>query len=103
MAFPALEVGQPGNPVCPNKPTAEASLWCPGSKRLLIFVSANAVMVQLGYMPQGRGSDLGSVVWQPPKPFMPCAAALEREFDAVRVYNYTSGAEAQVLLSPDDR
>lgn len=103
MAYPALELGLPGTPACPNRPEEEASLWCPGSRRIILQIAVNPVFVQLGYMEEGRGAGLGSVRWQPPKPFMPCLAALERVFDAVRVYNYTNGAEAQALILADDQ
>jgi len=106
MAFPALELGRAGGPVCPNEPKGttgeEASLVCPGSNRFIIFVANHGVMVQLGYMkPGARGVSLASVDWQPPKPFNPCAAALYRQFDAIRVYNLVAGSEAEVLLSVD--
>ena len=108
MAFPALELGLPGGPVCPNEPKGvageEASLVCPGSDRFIIFVVNNPVMVQLGYMkPGARGVSLASVDWQPPKPFQPCAATLYRHFDAIRVYNRETGKEAEVLLSVDSK
>jgi hypothetical protein len=105
MAFPALELGQLGNPALPNNPKEatieEATRLCPGSDRLLIFVSANAIYLQLGYMQNGRGTSSAAVDWQPPKPMRPCAATLYRQFDAVRVYNYTPGRAAEVLLSVD--
>jgi len=106
MAFPALELGTPGAPACPNEPKGvageEASLVCPGSDRLMVFIEKHGVFLQLGYMkPGARGVSLASVDWQPPKPMRPCAATLYRRFDAVRVYNLIAGEEAEVLLSVD--
>lgn len=96
--YPALELGQPGNEACPDGYTPGSTLLCPGSTRLMLQVSANAVMIQLGVMPQGMGG-LGAVVWQPEQPFLPMIAALNRRFDAVRVRNYTKGQKAQALVS----
>jgi len=108
MAFPALELGQAGNPVVPNKPSEnqaleEATLLCPGSDRLLVFIANNGIYLQLGYMQHGRGISTAAVDWQPPKPMQPCAAALTRKFDAVRVYNLVPGKAAEVLLSVDNK
>jgi hypothetical protein len=99
MAYPALEVGQAGNAPCPDKYNEASTLICPGSNRLVLQVSKQAVFVQLGVMPQGRGVGGGSVVWQSEQPFLPVIASLGRAFDAVRVRNYTPKAEAQVLVS----
>ena len=108
MAFPALELGQAGNPVVPNKPNEnealeEATLLCPGSDRLMVFITGNGIQLQLGYMEYGRGISAAAVVWQPPKPMQPCAATLYRKFDAVRVYNLNPGAPAELLLSTDSK
>jgi|SRR5271166_4582297 len=102
MAYPALEVGQPGNPACPNEYNEASTLVCPGSKRLLLQVTGQAIQLQLGFMAQGMGGHAGGVVWQQPKPFLPVVASLARQFDAVRVKNYTAGAAAQVLISVED-
>jgi hypothetical protein len=99
MAYESLQLGQAGNPKCPNQYTPESTLICAGSNRLILQVSAQAVYVQLGIMPHGKGAQAGSVQWQAEQPFLPVIASLGREFDAVRVRNYTPGAEAQVLLS----
>jgi hypothetical protein len=104
VAYPALELGQEGNEKCPDEHTAKATdvstLECRGSDRFILQVSTNAVMVQLGQMPQG-GKGRGNVLWQDPKPFQPCMAALYRRFDAIRVWNYTKGLEAQVMIAVD--
>lgn len=99
MLYEALELGQPGKPKCPDKFNAESTIIVPGCKRLLLQVSVNAVIVQLGIMPQGRGAGLGAVVWQTEDPFLPMIAALTRNFDAVRIRNYTAKNEGQVLAS----
>jgi hypothetical protein len=101
MAYESLQLGQPGNPSCPNAYDAASTLLCPGSNRLVLQVSSQAVYVQLGIMPQGIGAGLGSVQWQPEQPFLPVIASLGRKFDAVRVRNYTPGAEAQVMITVD--
>lgn len=99
--YPALELGQAGNPACPNKPTEESSLLCPSTRRLLIQVAANAAFIQLGTMlPQARGQSLAACVWQPPIPLEVGSGVLHVGCDAVRAYNYVSGSEAQVLVSP---
>jgi hypothetical protein len=98
MAYESLQLGQPGNPKCPNQYTPESTLICPSSNRLILQISNQAVYVQLGVMPHGKGVSAGSVQWQPEQPFLPIVASLGRRFDAVRVRNYTPGAEAQVLL-----
>jgi hypothetical protein len=103
MAYGALELGTPGAPACPNAPNEEAMILCPECDRLLIFVANNPIYLQLGYMQHGRGISAAAVDWQPPKPMQPCAASLYRHFDAVRVYNFTKGSLAEVLLSVDFR
>jgi hypothetical protein len=101
MAYPPLQLGQAGQPKCPNKYNEESSLLCPQSKRLVIQVSKQAVYIQVGIMPQGIGASLGAVVWQPEQPFLPMIASLGRNFDAVRVRNYTEGSEAQIFLTAE--
>jgi hypothetical protein len=96
MAYSSLELGQAGNPPCPNGWEKGATLICPKSTRLALQISNEAVFVQLGIMPEGIG---GQPQWQDEQPFLPVIAFLARNFDAVRVRNYTPGAEAQVLLS----
>jgi hypothetical protein len=99
MRYEALQLGQPGQPACPDKYTETSTRITQGSKRVLLQVSKQAVYVQFGIMPQGRGSGAGSVVWQEEEPYLPMTIGLRRGFDAVRVRNYTPGAEAQVLVS----
>lgn len=99
MLYEPLELGQPGNPKCPDLFTPESTVIVPRCSRLLLQVSGQAVVVQLGIMPQGRGSGIGAVVWQAEDPFLPMIAALTRNFDALRVRNYTPKMEAQVLIS----
>ena len=100
IAYPPLELGQPGNPACPDNYNNESTLVCVGAQRLVLQISVNAVFVQLGIMPQGKGAGTGAIVWQPEQPYLPMISALSREFDAVRVRNYTPGAKAQVLINP---
>jgi hypothetical protein len=99
MRYQPLELGQPGNPKCPDKFTEDSTVLVPDSSKLLLQVSNQAIIVQLGLMPQGRGTGLGAVVWQAEDPFLPMIAALTRNFDALRIRNYTTGVEAQVLVS----
>jgi hypothetical protein len=101
MAYEELQLGIPGAPACPNQYDEESTLYCPGSNRLLIQVANQAITIELGICPQGKGSGLGSVVWQPAKTLLPVIASLGRAFDAVRVKNRVAGLEAQVLLSVD--
>jgi hypothetical protein len=98
MAYEALELGQPGNPACPDAFNEASTLLCAGATRLVLQTSVAAVFVELGVMPHGK-SGLGSVQWLGAKPFLPIVASLGRTFDAVRVRNYTKGVAAQVLLS----
>lgn len=101
-AFYVLEVGLPGRPKCPDEfedgENSPGVLICPGSKLLIVQISAKAAFVQLGIMDKGAGSFIGSVDWQTPRSWMPTAFALPRKFDAVRVRNYTAGEEAQITL-----
>lgn len=98
MAYESLELGQPGNAACPNKYTVGSTLLCPGGRRLILQISSEAVVVQVGRMRAGLGANLAAVQWQPELPFLPVVGVLPVRFDAVRVRNYTPGAEAQVLL-----
>lgn len=99
MRFTPIELGQPGREVCPDKYNEASTLLCPGCKRLILQTSLQAVVVQVGIMQQGKGASIGSVQWQSEEPFLPVMASLGREFDAVRVRNYTPGLVAQVLVS----
>jgi hypothetical protein len=99
MSYEPLQLGQPGNPKCPDAYNADSTVVVQGSTRIVLQVSVQAIYVQLGVMPQGRGVGIGAVVWQPEEPFLPMIASLARKFDAVRVRNYTPGAEAQALVS----
>lgn len=97
--YGALELGQPGNPPIPDQYSAASTVLVPGSRRLLLQISTQAVFVQLGIMPQGRSSGLGGVVWQPEDPYLPMIAALARDFDAVRVRNFLAGKAGQILVT----
>jgi hypothetical protein len=99
VIYEPLELGQPGKPKCPDKFTPESTLICPGTTRLILQISLQPVYVQLGIMQQGRGTGVGAVQWQAEEPFLPLIASLARKFDAVRVRNFTPGAEAQVFAS----
>jgi hypothetical protein len=100
-AYNALELGQPGNAVCPDKYEVESTLYCPGSTRLILQTSTAAIKLQFGVFQQGRAAGLGSIVWQAEQPFLPIVASLGRVFDAVRVRNYTPGVKAQVMIAAD--
>lgn len=99
MRYQGLQLGQPGNSKCPDAYNEESTLICPVSKRLVLQISVQAVVVQLGIMQQGTGIGAGSVQWQPEEPFLPIICSLLRDFDAVRVRNFTPKAEAQIFLS----
>lgn len=100
MAYASLQLGLPGTLACPDAYDEDQETWllCPRSTRLILQVSVQAVYVQLGTMAQITAG-FGGVTWQPEQPFLPVVASLGRKFDAVRVRNYTRGAEAQVMLS----
>ena len=99
MLYNPLELGQPGKEPCPDAYNEASTLICPGSKRLVLQISANNVFVQLGIMQQGVGTGPGSVQWQAEEPFLPIVGSLARRFDAVRVRNWKAGAEAEVFVS----
>jgi hypothetical protein len=99
MLYTPIELGQPGKEKCPDKYNAASTLICPDAKRLVLQVSVQAVIIQLGIMQQGKGVGPGSVQWQAEEPYLPMIASLGRTFDAVRVRNFTPGAEAQVFLT----
>jgi hypothetical protein len=101
MAYQALELGQAGNPACPNAYNEEGTLLCQGSKRLILQVANASICLEFGIMAQGRTSGLGGVVWQGEIPFMEVAGVLHQDFDAVRVRNYAAGGAAEVFLSAE--
>ncbi len=99
MSYTPLELGQPGNPVVPNKFEPEATLVCPRSHKLVLQVSGQAVMLQFGQLRAGTGaSGLGNIQWGPQEQYLPMSGTLTRRFDAVRVRNYTPEKAAQVAL-----
>lgn len=97
--YEPIMLGQPGQGNCPDKYNAASSLLCPRSQRLVIQISKQAVFIQLGIMDQGLGASLTTVRWQTEQPYLPMIASFGREFDAVRVRNYTAGAEAQAFIT----
>lgn len=102
-SYESLQLGQPGQVKCPDAFSNEnAALLCPGSTRLVLQISKQAVYVQLGIRDTSAvpGSFAG-IKWQEPRPYLPIVASLGREFDAVRVRNYTKGQEAQVIISAE--
>jgi hypothetical protein len=99
--YEQLELGLPETTACPDKYSPESTLYCPGSRRLILQVGVNAAKVQLGKMRAGSTAGLGGIDWQPHETFLPCLAAFERDFDAVRVHNRYAGKEAQVLISAE--
>lgn len=101
MKYRVLELGLPGRQKCPDEFDDASTLLCPKSSRLLLQISKQAVMIQLGVMEEGQGSALGSVEWGPEMSMLPIIASLGRTFDAVRVRNLTKGQEAQVVLGVD--
>ena len=100
--YPSLEVGQAGNPPCPDQYNAASTLICPGSAKLLLQISGQPIVVQLGVMPQGKGVGAGAVVWQAEQTYLPLIATLARAFDAVRVRNRNAGSPAEVIVNASD-
>lgn len=96
--FEPIELGQPERPKCPDVYNDASTRLTPGARRIVLQISKNAVYVQLGIMPHGRGASVGSVVWQDEEPWL-VSAALGRRFDAVRIRNYSKGNEAQVFVN----
>lgn len=99
MAFYVMEVGIPGKPPCPDEfeEVGPATLICPRSKILLVQISLQAVYMQFGVMDE-PGSFAGSVIWQRERSWVPTSFSHSRNFDAVRVRNFTAGQQAQVSL-----
>lgn len=102
-AYEALQLGQAGNEECPDKYNAASTLLCPGMQTLTLQIAAHGIVLQVGYMAQGQGQGLGSVVWQPEEPYQPVVGILNRRFDAIRVRNLVAGAKAEVILIVDRR
>lgn len=100
MSYVPLELGQPANPAVPNVFEPAATLLCSRSHKIVLQVSAQAVMIQFGRLRPGSGiSGAGNVQWGPEEQYLPVAAIISRRFDAVRVRNYTPGQAAQVVLT----
>ena len=100
MRYQPLELGQAGNPKCPDNYDNESTLICPACRRIVVQVSGEPAVVQCGTMPQGVGLGAGSVQWQAEEPYMAGASlTFGRTFDAVRVRNYTPGKEAQIFVT----
>lgn len=100
MAFRVMEVGLPGKPKCPDEFEDEgpAVLLCPNSKVLTVQIGLHACYIQFGVMPQGKSLSTGAVVWQKERSWTPTSFSLPRNFDVVRVRNFTPGEEAQITL-----
>lgn len=99
-SFPPLILGFGSFPPCPNRPTPESTLEAIDARRFVLIVETNPIVLELGYAPQGAGGGLGAIVWQPGQVFTPMLAALSRDFDAVRVSNFTAGSVAKVIINP---
>ena len=99
MIYEPLELGQTGNPACPDKYEEQSTRVCPNSTRVILQISKAAVKVQFGIMPHGKSLSAGAVQWQAEEPYLPMIAALTRKFDAVRVRNLTPGEPAQVFVT----
>ena len=97
--YEALQLGQPGNEAIPDHYSTGSTLICPKSKRLMLQVSLQGVVVQLGVMNQGIGVGAGAIQWQPEEPYLPMIVVTGREFDAVRVRNYIAGLPGQIILT----
>jgi hypothetical protein len=99
VSYEPLELGLPGVEKCPNAYEPDSTLECRGAKKLILQVGVNAIKLRTGIYQQGATSGLGNITWQPHETFLPCFAALERDFDAVQVHNRFAGEEAQVVIS----
>lgn len=100
-----IVLGFPGEPAvsaeAPNGTLKqEGVLLCPGAKKCRIVIALAAVWVQLGVMTAGKGSGIGSVDWQAPQLLFPITMTMASEFDAVRVWRFSSvGEPPQVAIS----
>lgn len=92
-SFPALELGQPGKPACPDGYTQASIVYCPGCTKLTIQTAVAGI-----YLSFGQG--IGGVVWGVDEPYLPVVGTIIRRFDALRVRNLVKGEPAQVLLIP---
>lgn len=99
MRWDPIQLGQPGQPACPDAYNDASTRITPGTKRVFLQISKQAVYVQMGIMPQGRGTGSGAVVWQAEEPYLPMITSLARNFDAIRVRNYSPGQEAQIFVN----
>lgn len=99
MRYANIELGQEGNEPLPAQYTQESTLVCPRSKKLVLQISKNPVFVQLGKMPQGVGTQAGTIEWYVEEPWLPVIASLARDFDIVRVRRYAPGKAAEVFIS----
>jgi hypothetical protein len=98
--YASLELGQAGNPPCPDKYNDDSTVLVVGCRKVLLQISLQAVKVQFGVFPTGtRGQSVGGISWQAEEPYLPMIAALARNYDALRVRNYLPGAAAQVLVN----
>lgn len=97
--YGSIELGQPGNPTCPDAYNEASTLICPVSVKALIQISVAAVFVQFGVNQRGASGG-GNVVWGPEEPMLPIVLLRGRRFDAIRVRNFTAGVAAQVLITP---
>lgn len=92
-SYPPLQLGTPGGPVCPDAFSGASTSNCPSCGKLLIQVSTAPVYIQFG-------TGIGGIQWGVEEPYYPLVGSLIRDFDAVRVRNFTAGVAAQVLLTP---
>ena len=97
--YGSIELGQPGNPECPNEYNEASTLICPGAVKCLIQISVAAVYIEFGINRQGA-TGVGNITWGPKEPLLPIVLLRGRRFDAIRVRNYTKGVPAQVLITP---
>lgn len=99
--YQPLIVGFPGAMKLENEAPEQGQkgiLLCPKCTLYTITVNVAAIWLQLGKMPH-PGSGLGSVEWQAKQIYMPILASVPEDFDAVRVWRYSSaGQEPQVQV-----
>jgi hypothetical protein len=93
----------------PDKFTPTASLVCNGSRKAIIQISNQAVVIQFGSTDE-LGGGLGNIKWEEPETYLPMILAVGREFDAVRVRNLIPGTgelkgkeRTQVVITPLQR